>query len=132
MSRAAALVLSAAAVALGLSGCADNGATTEPASSSPTSASPVTTASPTASTSGSPSPSYSLAPPPPNPLLDATQDDAHLESAADAYRRWQWAHHYTALDDVGWTASVHAMLGLEVPEVDRPEAAEQEWAVADD
>jgi single-stranded-DNA-specific exonuclease len=75
---------------------------------------------------------HHLAPPPPNPLLDATQDDAHLESAADAYRRWQWAHHHRTLDDAGWTASVHAMLGLEVPEEEGHEAAEHELAVADD
>ncbi|MDB5045464.1 MAG: single-stranded exonuclease RecJ, partial [Deinococcus sp.] len=70
---------------------------------------------------------HHLAPPPINPLLDATQDDAHLEKAADAYRRWQWAHHHRTLDDAGWTASVHAMLGLELPETVPPELA-----VADD
>ncbi|WP_092265154.1 single-stranded-DNA-specific exonuclease RecJ [Deinococcus reticulitermitis] len=42
--------------------------------------------------------------------------EARVEGAADAYRRWQWAHHYRVLDDAGWTASVYAMLGLGVEE----------------
>ncbi|PNY82903.1 single-stranded-DNA-specific exonuclease RecJ [Deinococcus koreensis] len=55
---------------------------------------------------------HHLAAPPPNPLQDATLDDPHMEAAADAYRRWQWAHHHKVLDDAGWSASVYAMLGL--------------------
>lgn len=55
---------------------------------------------------------HHLAAPPENPLADALKDDERLESAADAYRRWQWAHHYRVLNDAGWTASVYAMLGL--------------------
>lgn len=43
--------------------------------------------------------------------------EAGVEGAADAYRRWQWAHHYRVLDDAGWTASVYAMLGLGVDEM---------------
>ncbi|MFC3717986.1 single-stranded-DNA-specific exonuclease RecJ [Deinococcus metalli] len=59
---------------------------------------------------------YHLQTPPPNPLADATTDDLHMRRAADAYRRWQWAHHHAVLDDAGWSASVYAMLGLTVPE----------------
>lgn len=55
---------------------------------------------------------YHLSAPPENPLADALKDEQRLEAAADAYRRWQWAHHYRVLDDAGWTASVYAMLGL--------------------
>lgn len=43
---------------------------------------------------------------------------ADVEAAADAYRRWQWAHHYRVLDDAGWAASVYAMLGLEPGDVE--------------
>lgn len=56
---------------------------------------------------------YHLTAPPENPLADALKDDERLERAADAYRRWQWAHHYRVLNDAGWTASVYAMLGIE-------------------
>ncbi|GAA5504073.1 hypothetical protein Dxin01_03841 [Deinococcus xinjiangensis] len=56
-----------------------------------------------------------LCAPPENPLADALKDEARLEAAADAYRRWQWAHHYRVLNDVGWSASVYAMLGLPLP-----------------
>lgn len=57
---------------------------------------------------------HHLGTPPANPLLD---EAGGLEAAADAYRRWQWAHHWRTLDDDGWSASVHAMLGLPgVPE----------------
>ena len=45
-------------------------------------------------------------------LLPDFRSDAAPEAAADAYRCWQWAHHYRVLDDAGWTASVYAMLGL--------------------
>ncbi|WP_291423791.1 DHH family phosphoesterase [Deinococcus sp.] len=55
-----------------------------------------------------------LSAPPQNPLADALQDEARLEAAGDAYRRWQWAHHYRVLNDTGWTASVYAMLGWDV------------------
>ncbi|OLV18751.1 single-stranded-DNA-specific exonuclease RecJ [Deinococcus marmoris] len=58
---------------------------------------------------------HHLSAPPANPLADATADEAHMARAADAYRRWQWAHHYRTLDNGGWTASVHAMLGLALP-----------------
>ncbi|GGM07767.1 single-stranded-DNA-specific exonuclease RecJ [Deinococcus aerophilus] len=55
---------------------------------------------------------HHLSVPPANPLADATQDEAHMAAAADAYRRWQWVHHWRTLDDAGWAASVYAMLGL--------------------
>ncbi|GGO33725.1 single-stranded-DNA-specific exonuclease RecJ [Deinococcus humi] len=58
---------------------------------------------------------HHLSAPPANPLADATADEAHMARAADAYRRWQWVHHWRTLDDAGWTASVYAMLGLDVP-----------------
>lgn len=58
---------------------------------------------------------HHLAAPPENPLADALKDEERLERAADAYRRWQWAHHYRVLNDSGWTASVYAMLGLSAP-----------------
>lgn len=63
---------------------------------------------------------HHLQAPPPMRHADAVLDDAHLEQAADAYRRWQWAHHYSVLDDQGWTSSVYAMLGLDIPQ-DVPE-----------
>lgn len=66
---------------------------------------------------------YHLQAPPPNPLADAVLDDLHMEQAADAYRRWQWAHHYQVLDDAGWTASVYAMLGLPAPQRDAEPAS---------
>ncbi|WP_309570101.1 DHH family phosphoesterase [Deinococcus sp.] len=59
---------------------------------------------------------HHLAEPPPNPLADATLDDQHMQTSADAYRRWQWAHHHRVLDDAGFSASVYAMLGLDVPQ----------------
>lgn len=55
---------------------------------------------------------HHLAAPPENPLADALKDEERLQNAADAYRRWQWAHYYRVLDDAGWAASVYAMLGL--------------------
>ena len=55
---------------------------------------------------------HHLSAPPANPLLNP----GTLEAAADAYRRWQWAHHWRTLSDDGWTASVHAMLGEPVRE----------------
>ncbi|GGR90756.1 single-stranded-DNA-specific exonuclease [Deinococcus sedimenti] len=55
---------------------------------------------------------HHLSVPPANPLLNP----GTLEAAADAYRRWQWAHHWRTLSDDGWTASVHAMLGEPVQE----------------
>ena len=45
-------------------------------------------------------------------LLSAADPQEAPEAQADAYRRWQWAHHYRVLDDAGWSASVYAMLGL--------------------
>ncbi len=46
------------------------------------------------------------------------------EAAAEAYRRWQWGHHYRVLSDAGWAASVRAMLGEDVGEAARvPEPA---------
>ncbi|EYB68721.1 single-stranded-DNA-specific exonuclease RecJ [Deinococcus phoenicis] len=54
---------------------------------------------------------HHLSPPPSNPLTDA--GGAGLEAAADAYRRWQWAHLYRVLDDAGWNAAVRHLLGLE-------------------
>lgn len=66
---------------------------------------------------------HHLSAPPMNPLDAATGDEAHMTRAADAYRRWQWAHHHRTLDDAGWTASVYAMLGLAVPKVAVPELA---------
>ena len=56
---------------------------------------------------------HHLAAPPPNPLQDAHADEAGLEAAADAYRRWQWAHLYRVLDDEGWSAAVRHLLGVE-------------------
>lgn len=47
--------------------------------------------------------------PPPRPPLPGTD----LAGAADAYRRWQWAHLYRVLDDPGWNAAVRHLLGLE-------------------
>ncbi|WP_082506291.1 DHH family phosphoesterase [Deinococcus sp. Leaf326] len=44
------------------------------------------------------------------------------EAAADAYRRWQWAHHYRVLSGAGWAASVRAMLGPEEPTPAPPDA----------
>lgn len=38
-----------------------------------------------------------------------------IPEAADAYRRWQWAHLYRVLDDPGWNAAVRHLLGLELP-----------------
>ena len=55
----------------------------------------------------------------------APATDGSLEAAADAYRRWQWAHHYAVLGDTGWTVSVYAMLGLPCPQ---PDAAAHELA----
>ncbi|MBZ9751503.1 single-stranded-DNA-specific exonuclease RecJ [Deinococcus sp. HMF7604] len=61
---------------------------------------------------------HHLSAPPSNPLQELGADDlnspytARLETAADAYRRWQWAHHWRTLDDAGWSASVLAMLGV--------------------
>ncbi|THF84907.1 single-stranded-DNA-specific exonuclease RecJ [Deinococcus sp. KSM4-11] len=63
---------------------------------------------------------HHLTAPPPNPLADATLDDHHMQLAADAYRRWQWAHHHRVLDDASFGASVYAMLGLPAP-ASRPE-----------
>ena len=55
-------------------------------------------------------------------LLPDPRDGAAQEAAADAYRCWQWAHHYRVLDDAGWTASVYAMLGVAAPvQATRPE-----------
>lgn len=71
---------------------------------------------------------HHLTAPPPNPLADATLDDQHMQTSADAYRRWQWAHHHRVLDDAGWSASVYAMLGLNLPHVE----AEPELAVSSD
>lgn len=48
-------------------------------------------------------------------LLPDPRNGAAQEAAADAYRCWQWAHHYRVLDDAGWTASVYAMLGVAAP-----------------
>lgn len=42
----------------------------------------------------------------------AAADSGQLEAAADAYRRWQWAHLYRVLDDPGWNAAVQHLLGL--------------------
>ncbi|MHA0038363.1 single-stranded-DNA-specific exonuclease RecJ [Deinococcus sp. PESE-13] len=56
-------------------------------------------------------------------LLPDSHTEAAQEAAADAYRNWQWAHHYRVLDDAGWSASVYAMLGLPVPAA-LPKAAE--------
>ncbi|GMA14434.1 single-stranded-DNA-specific exonuclease RecJ [Deinococcus metallilatus] len=50
---------------------------------------------------------HHLGPPPASPLA------GKLEEAADAYRRWQWAHLYRVLDDAGWNAAVRHLLGLE-------------------
>lgn len=55
---------------------------------------------------------YHLTPPTSNPLLDADGHEQSLDKAADAYRCWQWAHHYRVLDDSGWSHSVYAMLGV--------------------
>ncbi|MFC0617914.1 single-stranded-DNA-specific exonuclease RecJ [Deinococcus budaensis] len=49
---------------------------------------------------------------PPAPLADPAADAERLEAAADAYRRWQWAHLYRVLDDPGWNAAVRHLLGL--------------------
>ncbi|TDE86084.1 DHH family phosphoesterase [Deinococcus sp. S9] len=50
--------------------------------------------------------------------------EAELEEAADAYRRWQWAHLYRVLDDAGWNAAVRHLLGLvQAPPCDAREAA---------
>lgn len=54
---------------------------------------------------------WHLSAPPPNPLQGGRE--AGLEEAADAYRRWQWAHLYRVLDDEGWNAAVRHLLGLE-------------------
>ncbi|WP_034384997.1 single-stranded-DNA-specific exonuclease RecJ [Deinococcus sp. YIM 77859] len=54
-------------------------------------------------------------------------DEAELEAAADAYRRWQWAHLYRVLDDRGWNAAVWHLLGLAE---ERPPTAEPELAAA--
>lgn len=58
--------------------------------------------------------------------LTLSQLTARDEQAADAYRCWQWAHYYRVLDDMGWTASVYAMLGvpraMPMPELAEPEA----------
>ncbi|RJF73867.1 single-stranded-DNA-specific exonuclease RecJ [Deinococcus cavernae] len=70
---------------------------------------------------------HHLAAPPENPLSDALKDEERLERAADAYRRWQWAHNYRVLNDAGWVASVYAMLGLE-PGITRPLDAPAETA----
>ncbi|ANC71697.1 single-stranded-DNA-specific exonuclease RecJ [Deinococcus radiodurans] len=56
-------------------------------------------------------------------LLPDSHTEAAQEAAADAYRSWQWAHHYRVLNDAGWSASVYAMLGLPVPAA-LPKAAE--------
>ncbi|MFC4639720.1 single-stranded-DNA-specific exonuclease RecJ [Deinococcus hohokamensis] len=58
---------------------------------------------------------HHLSPPQITPLTGGG-DRKQLERAADAYRRWQWAHHHRTLDDAGWTASVYAMLGLPLPD----------------
>lgn len=55
-----------------------------------------------------------LTPPTSNPLRDISGHEHSLETAADAYRRWQWAHHYRVLDDLGWSHSVYAMLGTPI------------------
>lgn len=44
--------------------------------------------------------------------LQPTADEANRAAAADAYRDWQWAHLYRVLDDEGWSAAVHHLLGL--------------------
>ncbi|MEF2280291.1 DHH family phosphoesterase [Deinococcus sp. YIM 134068] len=75
---------------------------------------------------------HHLAPPPPNPLAEAHADEAGLEAAADAYRRWQWAHLYRVLDDGGWDAAVRALLGLNGARVEGARAEAEVLAVADD
>ena len=47
---------------------------------------------------------------------EAAVPGPRLEAAADAYRRWQWAHHYRVLSGSGWSGSVYAMLGLPQPQ----------------
>lgn len=54
---------------------------------------------------------HHLSAPPGNPLLAGSE--AGLEEAADAYRRWQWAHLYRVLDNEGWNAAARHLLGLE-------------------
>ncbi|CAM3731317.1 single-stranded-DNA-specific exonuclease RecJ [Deinococcus frigens] len=73
---------------------------------------------------------HHLSAPPANPLADATADEVHMAHAADAYRRWQWAHHHRTLDDAGWTASVYAMLGLDLS-VEGPSGETAELAIRD-
>ncbi|GAA5532178.1 single-stranded-DNA-specific exonuclease RecJ [Deinococcus aluminii] len=60
---------------------------------------------------------HHLGPPPASPLA------GKLEEAADAYRRWQWAHLYRVLDDAGWNAAVRHLLGLEGGEAQPQERA---------
>ncbi|WP_110885170.1 single-stranded-DNA-specific exonuclease RecJ [Deinococcus yavapaiensis] len=40
------------------------------------------------------------------------------EDAADAYRRWLWAHLYEGLDDAGWSSAVLALTGVRAGEHD--------------
>ena len=46
------------------------------------------------------------------------------EAALDAYRRWQWAQLYAALDDASWSAGVRTLLGLPLGELAEPVAAD--------
>lgn len=61
-------------------------------------------------------------------LPDPAADAARLEAAADAYRRWQWAHLYRVLDDAGWNAAVRHLLGVTG---ERSPLVEKELAAAD-
>ncbi|MCP2015721.1 single-stranded-DNA-specific exonuclease [Deinococcus sp. HSC-46F16] len=63
--------------------------------------------------------------------LQPATDEARMAEAADAYRRWQWAHLYRVLDDEGWSAAVHHLLGLTGPS-SAAAPAPAELAAADD
>lgn len=63
--------------------------------------------------------------------LQPVTDEARMAEAADAYRRWQWAHLYRVLDDEGWSAAVHHLLGL-TGSAATAAPAQAELAAADD